>query len=89
MCSKFINSKFLVFFLKLNFFSQTNAVKILNQASQVAKGCTSSCTPSSSNFFGQGAFVYCCDTDYCNLSTRNQLSLSISIFFITIFGFIF
>ncbi|CAF4973980.1 unnamed protein product, partial [Rotaria sp. Silwood1] len=66
-----------------------NTVRILNRAPQISKGCVSSCTPSSSNFFGQGAFVDCCNTNYCNLSTRNQLSSSIYLLFIIIFTFIF
>ncbi|CAF2766327.1 unnamed protein product [Rotaria sp. Silwood2] len=66
-----------------------NSVRILGRSPQISKGCVESCTPSSSNFFGQGAFVDCCNTNYCNLSTRNQLSLSIYFLFIIVFTFIF
>ncbi|CAF0816451.1 unnamed protein product [Rotaria sp. Silwood1] len=66
-----------------------NTVRVLNRAAQISKGCVSSCTPSSSNFFGQGAFVDCCNTNYCNSSTRNQLSLMIYIFFMIVVSFVF
>ncbi|CAF3712604.1 unnamed protein product [Rotaria sordida] len=66
-----------------------NTVRVLNRAAQISKGCVSSCTPSSSNFFGQGPFVDCCNTNYCNSSIRNQLSLSIYLLFIVVFAFIF
>ncbi|CAF0830956.1 unnamed protein product [Rotaria sordida] len=66
-----------------------NTIRVLNRAAQISKGCVQSCTPSSSHSFGQGAFVDCCNTNYCNLSTRNQLSLIIYIFFILIYSFVF
>jgi hypothetical protein len=64
-------------------------VKVLNQPEQVVKGCVSSCYQTNSDLFDEGAFVDCCYTDYCNLSTQNQLSLPIYILSIITVGFIF
>ncbi|UJR09857.1 hypothetical protein I4U23_014079 [Adineta vaga] len=52
-----------------------NIIRVLGRETRIVKGCTETCTSTSSNFFGQGAFVDCCNTDYCNSSGRNQLSL--------------
>ncbi|UJR36241.1 hypothetical protein I4U23_028973 [Adineta vaga] len=66
-----------------------NSVRIVNRGAQISKGCVSSCTQSSTNSFGTGAFVDCCNSDYCNSSTKNQISLPIYILLLFTFGFIF
>ncbi|CAF1095566.1 unnamed protein product [Adineta steineri] len=67
----------------------SNTVYTLTQTAQITKGCVTKCYPASQTFFGQGAFVDCCTTDYCNSSIRNQLSLPTYLLFIITFGFIF
>ncbi|CAF1166649.1 unnamed protein product [Adineta ricciae] len=66
-----------------------NTVRIVNRSPQISKGCVSSCTQSGSNSFGVGAFVDCCNTDYCNSSPRNQITLPIYALCLFTLGFIF
>ncbi|CAF1956522.1 unnamed protein product [Rotaria magnacalcarata] len=71
--------------------SQTICVKntiSTPSSARVAKGCVSSCTPSSPNSFGSGASVACCNTNYCNLSTKKELSLTICILFMPLYWLI-
>ncbi len=62
-----------------------NTLRVVNQGSYTVKGCVETCTAAASNIFGEGAYVDCCNTDYCNLSTRNQQSLSIYLLLISLF----
>ncbi|CAF3144674.1 unnamed protein product [Rotaria socialis] len=71
--------------------SQTICVKnavSTPSSTQISKGCVSSCTPSRSTSFGSGVSVDCCNTNYCNLSTKNELSLTICILFMPLYWLI-
>ncbi|CAF1077107.1 unnamed protein product [Rotaria magnacalcarata] len=66
-----------------------NTMRIRFQPPKISKGCVKTCTPSSTSFLGEGISVDCCNTTLCNLSTKNQLSLSIYVYLIIVFTIMF